>query len=58
MRFVVRIFNAKSGRKSYALIGKTKYKDFYLTFDTMAICLALNVDIDMLNSMELGEYEI
>ena len=59
MEIIVKINTKKNGEGKYAvMIGRTTIKDFILTFDEVAIALALGMSTKDIKALDVGEYKI
>lgn len=59
MKFYVEVFiSSKSNKKTYALVGETPLKKYYLTFDTSVILDALDMTPSVFANMGVGKYNI
>lgn len=59
MEIIVKVNTRKDGIGKYAvMIGRTAIKDFILTFDDVAIALALGMSTKDVKELDAGEYRI
>lgn len=59
MELIVIIKMDKTNTRKYAaLIGRTSIKDFILTYDDVAIALAMNMTVEQIKSLDIGAYKI